>query len=54
MIDNFKSQISAEKLGISQERRARYIEMPADVGCIKDISIYKDALGETVIDDIDI
>lgn len=45
------SQISAEKLGISRERWARYIEMMVDTGYIKGIRIYKDTLGEIEIED---
>lgn len=45
------SQINAEKLGISGERWARYIEMMVDTGYIKGIRIYKDTLGEIEIED---
>lgn len=45
------SQISAEKLGISQERWARYIEMMTDVGYIKGIRVYKDTIGDIEIED---
>lgn len=45
------SQISAERLGISQERWARYIEMMTDVGYIKGISAYKDTIGNIAIED---
>ena len=38
--------VSAEKLGISQERWCRYIEMMADVGYIKGIEMYEDITGE--------
>ncbi len=44
------SLISAEKLGVSQERYARYIEMMLDVGYIKGASIIKDITGETNIE----
>lgn len=44
------SLISAEKLGVSQERYARYIEMMLDVGYIKGASIIKDITGETSIE----
>lgn len=40
------NQISAEKLGVSQERWCRYIEMMADVGYIKGIEMYEDITGE--------
>ena len=39
------SIIGANKLGVSEERWARYIEMMADVGYIKGISISKDVTG---------
>ena len=42
--------ISAEKLGISQERWCRYIEMMADVGYIKGIEMYVDITGELNVD----
>lgn len=45
------SQISAEKLGISGERWARYIEMMVDTGYINGIRTYKDTLGEIEIED---
>lgn len=45
------SQISAEKLGISSERWARYIEMMCDAGYIKGIRVYKDVSGEIEIED---
>lgn len=38
--------ISAEKLGISQERWCRYIEMMADTGYIKGVEMYMDITGE--------
>ncbi|MBQ9081965.1 MAG: YjcQ family protein [Clostridia bacterium] len=43
------TQIGPEKLGVSRERWARYLEMMADVGYIKGISIQQDILGETVV-----
>lgn len=45
------SQISAEKLGIGQERWSRYIEMMCDAGYIKGVRVYKDTLGEIEIED---
>lgn len=39
------SLIGADKLGVSDERWARYIEMMADVGYIKGVSISKDVTG---------
>jgi hypothetical protein len=39
-------QIGAKALGITQERWARYIEMMADVGYIKGVSIQKDITGD--------
>lgn len=45
------SQISAEKLGISQERWVRYIEMMSDVGYIKGIRVYKDISDEIEAED---
>lgn len=43
-------QISAEKLGISQERWARYLEMMLDVGYIKGVQIYRDITDEINVD----
>lgn len=45
------SQISAEKLKVSDERWARYIEMMTDVGYIKGVRVYEDITGETHIED---
>lgn len=45
------SQISAEKLGITSERWARYIEMMCDVGYIKGIRVYKDVSGDIEVED---
>ena len=42
--------ISTEKLGISQERWCRYMEMMADVGYIKGIEMYVDITGELNVD----
>lgn len=44
------SQISAEKLGVSKERWARYIEMLADSGYIKGVCIETDLSGETDVE----
>lgn len=44
------SQISAEKLGVSQERWCRYIEMMLDTGYIKGIRVYTDCTDEYCID----
>lgn len=38
--------IGHEKLGVSKERWARYIEMMADVGYIKGAKVYTDVTGE--------
>lgn len=43
-------QISAEKLGVSKERFARYLEMMTDVGYIKGVRVYQDIFGETIIE----
>lgn len=48
------SQIDYNKLEISKERWARYLEMMADIGYIKGIRVYKDITGETVVDNDDI
>lgn len=42
--------INAEKLGVSQERWCRYIEMMADVGYIKGVEISEYITGELEID----
>lgn len=44
------SLIGADKLGVSDERWARYIEMMADVGYIKGVTITKDISGATNVD----
>lgn len=46
--------ISTEKLGISQERWCRYMEMMADVGYIKGIEMYVDITGELNVEAKDI
>lgn len=48
------SQIGADKLGVSEERWARYIEMMADVGYIKGVRVFKDITGETNVESEDI
>ncbi len=48
------NQISAEALGISRERWARYLEMMTDVGYIKGVKISSNILGETVAETSDI
>lgn len=48
------SQIGAGALGISEERWSRYIEMMADVGYIKGVSIKRDITGQTRISGRDI
>lgn len=44
------SLIGPNRLGVSEERWARYIEMMADVGYIKGVCITKDVSGETNVD----
>ncbi len=44
------SQMSHEKLGISQERWCRYIEMMLDAGYIKGIRVYRDCTEEYCIE----
>jgi len=48
------SQISAERLGVSDERWARYIEMMQDVGYIKGAQICRYNDGSLMIDSSDI
>lgn len=43
-------QVGPEALGVSKERWSRYLEMMADVGYIKGVSIKRDILGELCID----
>ena len=43
-------QVGPETLGVTPERWSRYLEMMADVGYIKGVSIRKDILGETHVD----
>ena len=47
-------QISADKLGVSNERWARYIEMMADVGYIKGVRVYEDMTGDMRVEDEDV
>lgn len=44
------SLIGADKLGVSKERYARYIEMMLDVGYIKGARVIKDFTGETYVE----
>lgn len=46
--------IRHEKLGVSKERWARYIEMMADVGYIKGVKVFTDIAGETNVNCEDI
>lgn len=48
------SQISHEKLGVSRERWARYIEMMVDTGYIKGVRVYSDCTGELCVDNEDV
>lgn len=43
-------QISFGKLGISEERWSRYIEMMADVGYVKGVEVKRYVTGETEVD----
>lgn len=43
-------EVGPEKLSVSAERWCRYIEMMADVGYIKGVSIRRDILGELCVD----
>ena len=44
------SQISHEKLEISKERWAKYLEMMSDVGYITGLEIYEDITGEIMVE----
>lgn len=44
------NDIGADALGVSKERWARYIEMMADVGYIKGVTVKMNVFDETVID----
>lgn len=48
------AEISAEALGVSEERWARYIEMMLDVGYIKGVRITRNLMGETKVEGSDI
>lgn len=43
-------EVGPEKLGVTQERWSRYLEMMADVGYIKGVTIKRDILGELCVD----
>lgn len=43
-------QVGPEALGVTKERWSRYLEMMADVGYIKGVSIHRDILGEVCVD----
>ena len=43
-------QVGPETLGVTKERWSRYLEMMADVGYIKGVSIQRDILGEVRVD----
>ena len=43
-------QLSATRLNVSEERRARYFEMLADCGYIKGVTVYADVTGDTAIE----
>ena len=47
-------QIGPKALGVSEERWGRYIEMMADVGYIKGVSISRDVTGSTIVEAEDI
>lgn len=44
-------QVGPAKLGVSQERWSRYIEMMADIGLIKGVSVSHNIIGGTEIED---
>lgn len=48
------SQISADVLGVSEQRWARYLEMMADVGYIKGVRIQSDISGNLIVEADDI
>ena len=48
------AQISASALGVSELRWARYLEMMADVGYIKGVSIQASISGDLMVDATDI
>ena len=47
-------EVGPEALGVTPERWSRYLEMMADVGYIKGVSIRRDILGEIRVDAKDI
>lgn len=47
-------QVGADALGVSKERWNRYIEMMADVGYIKGVSVYQNIVGDTMVNAKDI
>lgn len=47
-------QVGADALGVSKERWNRYIEMMADVGYIKGVSVYQNIAGDTIVNAKDI
>lgn len=42
--------VGHEALGVSRERWSRYIEMMADTGYIKGVTLRRNIMGETVVD----
>ena len=44
------SQINHEKLGISKEKWAKYLEMMLDVGYIKGVKVYTDCTDELCVE----
>lgn len=45
------SDISADELGVSEERWGRYIEMMNDTGLIKGVRVFTNAFGELRVED---
>jgi len=43
-------EISAEAIGVSKERWARYIEMMLDVGYIKGVKVFRNVIGDTCVE----
>ena len=43
--------VGPDALGVTPERWARYIEMMVDVGYIKGVSVRRDILGETIVEE---
>ena len=48
------NEIGPDKMGVSQERWSRYLEMMMDVGYIKGVRMRRNILGQTEIDSADI